>query len=97
MSLRLEDLLAVEPELSRLEVPTLMVWGTADAFFELSWSYWLKDLVPGVTDLILGVTDLIPGVTDLIPGVTDLIPGVTDVVEIEGGRLCFATSDPRNW
>ena len=76
MSLRLEDLLAVEPELSRLEVPTLMVWGTADAFFELSWSYWLKDLIPGATDLI---------------------PGATDVVEIEGGRLFFATSDPRNW
>jgi pimeloyl-ACP methyl ester carboxylesterase len=52
VSLRPDDLLAVEPELSRLEVPTLIVWGTADSFFELSWAYWLKDLIPGATDVV---------------------------------------------
>ena len=52
MSLRPEDLLAVEPELSKLEVPTLIVWGTADSFFELSWAYWLQDLIPGATDVV---------------------------------------------
>jgi pimeloyl-ACP methyl ester carboxylesterase len=52
LSLDPEDLLAVEPELSRLQVPTLIVWGTADTFFELSWAYWLKDLIPGATDVV---------------------------------------------
>jgi pimeloyl-ACP methyl ester carboxylesterase len=52
VSLQPEDLLAVEPDLSRLEVPTLIVWGTADTFFELSWAYWLKDLIPGATAVV---------------------------------------------
>ena len=33
VSMRPEDLLGVEPELARLTVPTLIVWGTADEFF----------------------------------------------------------------
>jgi pimeloyl-ACP methyl ester carboxylesterase len=52
VSLQPEDLLAVEPDLARLEVPTLIVWGTADTFFELSWAYWLKDLIPGAIDVV---------------------------------------------
>ena len=52
VSLRPEDLLAVEPDLSRLEVPTLIAWGTGDPFFELSWAYWLKDLIPGATGVV---------------------------------------------
>ena len=36
-------MLAAEPALARLDVPTLIVWGTGDEFFELSWAYWLRD------------------------------------------------------
>lgn len=46
------DLLAAEPGLARLAVPTLIVWGTGDVFFELSWAYWLKDLIPGATQVV---------------------------------------------
>ena len=31
-----------------LTVPTLVVWGTGDEFFELRWAYWLRDTIPGV-------------------------------------------------
>jgi pimeloyl-ACP methyl ester carboxylesterase len=51
-ALQPDDLLAVEPELKRLTVPTLVVWGTGDAFFDLSWAYWLRDTIPGVTEVI---------------------------------------------
>jgi pimeloyl-ACP methyl ester carboxylesterase len=46
------DLLAAEPALGRLIVPTLVVWGTADDFFDVRWAYWLRDTVPGVTDVV---------------------------------------------
>jgi pimeloyl-ACP methyl ester carboxylesterase len=52
LSLRPDDLLAAEPELARLTVPTLIVWGTGDVFFELSWAYWLKDLIPGAAEVV---------------------------------------------
>jgi pimeloyl-ACP methyl ester carboxylesterase len=41
--------LAARPGLARLTVPILIVWATADTFFELSWAYWLRDLIPGAT------------------------------------------------
>jgi len=41
------DTVAVEPLLRRLEAPTLVVWGTADDFFDVKWAYWLKDAIPG--------------------------------------------------
>jgi pimeloyl-ACP methyl ester carboxylesterase len=41
------DLLAAEAALRELHVPTLIVWGTGDSFFELRWAYWLRDLIPG--------------------------------------------------
>jgi pimeloyl-ACP methyl ester carboxylesterase len=51
-SLHARDLLAVEPALARLQVPTLIVWGTGDKFFRLKWAYWLRDTIPGATDVI---------------------------------------------
>lgn len=36
------ELLASEPALRRLDVPTLIVWGTDDQFFDLKWAYWLQ-------------------------------------------------------
>jgi pimeloyl-ACP methyl ester carboxylesterase len=46
------DLLAVEPSLARLTVPTLVVWGTGDTLFDVRWAYWLRDTIPGVTEVI---------------------------------------------
>ncbi len=46
-----DDLLAVEPALRELQVPTLVVWATGDEFFELRWAEWLRDTIPGVTTL----------------------------------------------
>jgi len=51
-AIRPRDLVAVEPALARLEVPTQMVWGTGDAFFGRSWAYALKDLIPGAREVI---------------------------------------------
>jgi pimeloyl-ACP methyl ester carboxylesterase len=47
-----EPLLAVEPQLKELDTPTLLVWGTADPFFDLSWARWLRDTIPGVTGIV---------------------------------------------
>jgi pimeloyl-ACP methyl ester carboxylesterase len=47
--LRARDLLAAEPALRRLQVPTLIAWGTGDPFFQLTWAYWLRDTIPGAT------------------------------------------------
>lgn len=46
------DLKAVEPQLRNLHVPTLVVWGTGDPFFDVSWAYWLRDTIPGVTRVV---------------------------------------------
>ena len=51
-SLHARDLLAIEPALARLQVPTLIVWGTGDKFFRLKWAYWLRDTIPGATDVV---------------------------------------------
>jgi pimeloyl-ACP methyl ester carboxylesterase len=45
-------LLAAEPALRRLTVPTLVVWGTGDPFFETKWATWLRDTIPGVTEVV---------------------------------------------
>ena len=43
---------SIEPLLRELHVPTLVVWGIDDVFFELKWAYWLKDTIPGVVRVI---------------------------------------------
>ena len=52
VSLDAGDLHAVTPLLSQLTVPTLMVWGTDDAFFDVSWAYWLRDTIPGAARVV---------------------------------------------
>jgi pimeloyl-ACP methyl ester carboxylesterase len=52
VSLDSGDLQAVEPQLRALTVPTLVVWGTGDAFFDVSWAYWLRDTIPGTTRVV---------------------------------------------
>jgi pimeloyl-ACP methyl ester carboxylesterase len=40
--------LAVEAQLKTLKAPTLIVWGTDDVYFDVKWSHWLSELIPGV-------------------------------------------------
>ena len=47
-----DDLLAAESALRTLRAPTLVVWGTGDPFFDVSWAYWLRDTIPGVTEVV---------------------------------------------
>ena len=47
-----DDLLAVEDGLGRLETPTLIVWGTDDLFFELDWAHWLNNHIPGAQGVV---------------------------------------------
>ena len=37
----------LESRLRRLQVPTLIVWGTGDIYFPVKWSRWLADTIPG--------------------------------------------------
>lgn len=46
------ELLAIEPALEQLTVPTLVVWGTGDPNFDVKWAYWLRDTIPGVVDVV---------------------------------------------
>lgn len=52
VALRADHLVAVEPRLRELTVPTLIAWGTGDPFFDLSWAYWLRHTIPGVTEVV---------------------------------------------
>ena len=52
VSLHARDLLAVEPALARLQVPTLIVWGTDDIFFRPRWAYWLRGAIAGATEVV---------------------------------------------
>jgi hypothetical protein len=35
------------PRSKTLQVPTLIVWGLKDFFFDKKWAYWLKETMPG--------------------------------------------------
>ncbi|WP_342237810.1 alpha/beta fold hydrolase [Inquilinus sp. OTU3971] len=39
--------LAIEDRLRRLTAPTLIVWGTDDVYFDVKWSHWLAEVIPG--------------------------------------------------
>jgi pimeloyl-ACP methyl ester carboxylesterase len=39
---------AVGDRLKNLHVPTLIVWGTDDIYFDVKWSRWLAETIPGV-------------------------------------------------
>src|SRR5436190_12569330 len=38
---------AIEGRLKTLKAPTLIVWGTDDVYFDVKWSQWLADTIPG--------------------------------------------------
>ena len=39
--------LAIEIQLKTLRAPTLIVWGTDDVYFDVKWSRWLAENIPG--------------------------------------------------
>jgi pimeloyl-ACP methyl ester carboxylesterase len=43
---------AIEAALRALKVPTLIVWGLADIFFDKKWAYWLQQTIPGAGPVI---------------------------------------------
>ncbi|MEV1240769.1 alpha/beta fold hydrolase [Nonomuraea sp. NPDC050022] len=51
-SIDAKDMVAIEPLLTVLAVPTLVVWGTGDVFFDVSWARWLRDTIPGVKEIV---------------------------------------------
>lgn len=42
----------VESLLRTLQAPTLLVWGTADVFFDIEWAHWLGRTIPGFQRLV---------------------------------------------
>ena len=51
-SLAPDQLVALEPGLRELEVPSIAVWGTADPIFPLELAHWLRDTIPGLTEVV---------------------------------------------
>jgi len=39
---------AVEPQLRKLQAPTLIAWGTDDIYFDVKWGDWLAASIPGM-------------------------------------------------
>ncbi len=39
--------LAIEDRLKTLKAPTLIAWGTDDVYFDVKWSHWLAENIPG--------------------------------------------------
>ncbi len=46
------ELVAIEPDLRRLAVPTLLVWGTNDPFFRLRHAERLRDTIAGAEEIV---------------------------------------------
>ncbi len=51
-SLDAADIEAAGAQLRTLNVPTLLVWGTADTNFDVKWAYHLRDMIPGAREVI---------------------------------------------
>jgi pimeloyl-ACP methyl ester carboxylesterase len=52
MALSPEQLLAIEPQLRELRVPSIAVLGTADPIFPLELAHWLRDTIPGLREVV---------------------------------------------
>jgi pimeloyl-ACP methyl ester carboxylesterase len=44
-----EHTVLIEPQLRALNVPALIVWGDDDVYFDVKWSKWLENTLPGLT------------------------------------------------
>jgi pimeloyl-ACP methyl ester carboxylesterase len=51
-SLDAADIDAVGGQLRTLQAPTLLVWGTADPNFAVTWAYHLRDMIPGAREVV---------------------------------------------
>jgi pimeloyl-ACP methyl ester carboxylesterase len=40
-------------KLKTVATPTLIAWGTADPFFDVTWGHWLRATIPGARELVL--------------------------------------------
>ncbi len=38
---------AIESQLRTVQAPTLIAWGTDDVYFDVRWSHWLAETIPG--------------------------------------------------
>ncbi len=52
LALAVDQMAAIEPQLGRLDAPTLIAWGTLDTTFELTKAYWLADIIPGAKPVV---------------------------------------------
>ncbi len=52
LALNADQLRAVEPDLRKLDTPTLAVWGTGDDIFDVELAYWLRDAIPGCEEVV---------------------------------------------
>jgi pimeloyl-ACP methyl ester carboxylesterase len=43
---------AIHASLKTLQVPTLIVWGLDDFFFDRKWAHWLKNTIPGARRVV---------------------------------------------
>ena len=43
---------AIHSALKTHQVPTLIVWGLKDIFFDRKWAYWLEDTIPGARRVV---------------------------------------------
>jgi pimeloyl-ACP methyl ester carboxylesterase len=66
-----DDLAAIDGDLRRLTVPTLLVWGTGDRFFDVRWAHQLRETIPGA----VGVVE-VPGARLFFPDerASELVP-----------------------
>jgi len=46
------EMVALFDRLTRLSSPTLIVWGTDDVFFPVSWAQWLETTIPSVVNSV---------------------------------------------
>ncbi|HEX8053071.1 MAG TPA: alpha/beta hydrolase [Thermoleophilaceae bacterium] len=46
------ELMAIEPRLRELTVPSLAVWGTGDPIFPLELAHWLRDTIPSLDEVV---------------------------------------------
>jgi pimeloyl-ACP methyl ester carboxylesterase len=44
--------IAIHAALKTLQVPTLIVWGLDDFFFDRKWAHWLKNTIPGARRVV---------------------------------------------
>jgi pimeloyl-ACP methyl ester carboxylesterase len=46
------EVIEAERRLGEIDVPTLIVWGTGDVFFDKKWAHWLKDAIRGANEVV---------------------------------------------